>query len=102
MSVPKYDEMFNALLQAINDLGGSASTSEMERRVGSILNLSDSQLEEIHRGYSTKFRYRLSWTRNYLKRYGLLEKSSHGVWVLTAKGHGIKEVDKDEVKRFVK
>jgi restriction system protein len=102
MSVPKYDEMFNALLQALNDLGGSASISEMEKRVSSILILSDSQLAENHKGYTTKFRYRLSWTRNYLKRYGLLEKSSRGIWLLTAKGQGIKEVDRDKVKRYVK
>ncbi|MBT3750418.1 MAG: restriction endonuclease [Bacteroidetes bacterium] len=102
MSVPKYDEMFNALLEALNDLGGSASISEMEDRVASILDLTDSQVEEIHRGYTSKFSYRLAWTRNYLKRYELLENSSRGIWSLTAKGHGITEVDKNKVKRFVK
>jgi len=102
MSVPKYDEMFNSLLKALNELGGSASISEMEVRVALILKLTDSQLEEIHKGSSTKFSYRLAWTRNYLKRYGLVENSTRGVWALTSKGHGATEVDKDEVKRFVK
>ena len=102
MSVPKYDEMFDALLQALNELGGSASISEMENKVASILELTDSQLEEIHKGSSTKFSYRLAWTRNYLKKFGLLENSLRGIWALTSKGHGVTEVDKDDVKRFVK
>lgn len=32
----------------------------------------------------------------------MLENSSRGIWSLTAKGHGITEVDKNKVKRFVK
>ena len=28
----------------------------------------------------------LAWSRNYLKRFGLLENSSRGVWALTAAG----------------
>lgn len=102
MAVPKYDEMFNALLKALFDLGGSASIQEMEEKVAEILNLSDEDLEEKHRGNRTSFNYRLAWTRNYLKRYGLLENSSRGVWSLTPEGLKNRTVDKDAVNRKVK
>lgn len=101
MSVPKQDELFNPLVDALRKLGGSASIQEQEDEVAKILQLSDKQLSEIHRGNRTKFSYRLAWARNYLKRYGLLENSSRGVWALTAAGQKTPQLDKDDVKRFV-
>jgi restriction system protein len=101
MSVPKYDELFNPLLEALRALGGSASIQEQEDEVASLLKLSEKDLAEIHRGNRTKFSYRLAWARNYLKRYGLLDNSARGVWALTAEGHKVKEVDKGVIKRFV-
>lgn len=101
MSVPKYDDLFDPLLQAMHRLGGSASVSEQEDMVATVLQLSDKELSEIHRGNRTKFSYRLAWARNYLKRYGFLENSSRGVWALTPDGLKHKSVDKAVVKRLV-
>jgi|SRR2546425_3751698 len=101
MPVPKYDELFDPLLQAMHMLGGSASVSEQEDTVASILKLTEKELSEIHRGNRTKFSYRLAWARNYLKRYGLLENSARGVWALTAEGLKRKSIDKSDVKRIV-
>ena len=61
--------MMNPLLKALHDLGGSALVPELEESVSTIMNLTNEQLEEIHRGNLTAFRYRLAWTRNYLKRF---------------------------------
>jgi len=69
--------------------------------VATVLQLSDKELSEIHRGNRTKFSYRLAWARNYLKRYGFLENSSRGVWALTPDGLKHKSVDKAVVKRLV-
>lgn len=102
MAVPKYDEMYNALLKALQELGGSASISEMEEKVVGILRLSEEDLDEIHRRNQTKFSYRLAWTRTYLKNYGALENSSYGVWSLTPKGTKIFKVSREEVNNFVK
>ena len=79
----KYDELFNPALSAFHKLGGSGSVEEIEEQVALILNLSDAQVNEIHRGNTSKLSYRLAWARNYLKRYGILENSSRGVWALT-------------------
>jgi len=101
MPVPKYDDLFNPLLQAMRDLGGSASIAEQEDRVAAILKLSDKDLAEIHRGSTTKLHYRLAWARTYLKNYGLLENSSRGIWALTPDGLKASTVEKERVKRTV-
>jgi restriction system protein len=45
--------------------------------------------------------YRLAWTRTYLKKYGVLENSSRGVWALTPKGRQTDRVNPRTVRRFV-
>src|SRR6266496_4393635 len=86
MAVPKYDELFNPLLRAIKNLGGSASISELEEEVIKDLHLTDKDIAELHDDRRTKLEYRLAWVRTYLKTYGLLDNSERGVWVLTSKG----------------
>lgn len=102
MAIPKYDDLFNPLLQALHELGGSASVSEQEIKVAEILKLTEDEINEIHRGNRTKLAYRLAWARNYLKRFGLIENSARGVWSLTQKGNLTKEVNKTEVNKIVK
>jgi len=97
----KYDDLFNPVLTALKRLGGSGSINEIEEVVIAILNLDDNAVNEIHRESTTKLTYRLAWARNYLKRYGLLENSSRGIWSLTEDGNKISTVDKEQVKRFV-
>ena len=97
----KHDDLFNPTLKAIKELGGSASVSEMEEEVAQLLNLAEDAINEIHRESTTKLTYRLAWARNYLKRYGLLENSSRGVWALTEKGQKTDEVDQEKVKKYV-
>jgi restriction system protein len=98
----KYDDLFNPTLQSLHKLGGSASIPEIEEEVSRILNLSDNEVNDIHRGSVTKLSYRLAWARNYLKRYGAIENSTRGVWALTATGLKLTSVDKEEVKKEVK
>lgn len=97
----KYDDLFNPTLKALKKLGGSGSVSEIEEEVAQILNLSENEINEIHRESTTKLTYRLAWARNYLKRYGLIENSSRGVWALTDEGQKSNEVNKEKVKRTV-
>ncbi len=102
MAVPSYDSLFDPLMQALYQLGGSSSVSEIEDSVAKILKLPDDDVNAIHRGNMTKFSYNLAWARSYLKLFGLLENSSRGVWSLTVKGKEIQHVDKEEIKRFVR
>lgn len=98
----KYDELFNPVLQALHKLGGSGTNNEIEEKIIILLNLTNEEIEDIHRGNTTKLSYRSAWARNYLKRLGLIENSSRAVWSLTSKGIKTTEIDKDEAKKNVK
>ncbi|MBZ5857584.1 winged helix-turn-helix domain-containing protein [Flavihumibacter profundi] len=54
----------------------------MENQVAKDLNLSADQVNEKFKGNTTKLGYRLSWSRYFLKRYGLLESSVRGIYSL--------------------
>lgn len=102
--IPTYDQLMNPTLQALNELGGSATTEEIYTKVTELVGLTNEQLEILHnaeRGGQTEVEYRLAWSRTYLKKYGILENSSRGVWALTAKGRQLEKVDTVAVKRFV-
>ena len=98
----KYDELFNPVLLALHELGGSGTNNEIEEKIIILLNLTNEEIEDIHRGNTTKLSYRSAWARNYLKRLGLIENSSRAVWSLTPEGIKTTEIDKDEAKKIVK
>lgn len=97
----KYDDLFNPTLKALHSLGNSGSVEEIENQIATNLNLSDEEVNEIHRGNTSKLSYRLAWARNYLKRVGLVENSSRGVWALTETGLKTTFINKETVKRRV-
>ncbi|RFC52959.1 MAG: restriction system protein [Verrucomicrobia bacterium] len=101
MAAPKYYELFNPLLAALRELGGSASIPELEESVSRILGLSDDDINQIHKGNRTKFSYNLAWARTYLKRYGLLDNSDRGVWSLSDRGIATERVVSEDVTRTV-
>lgn len=78
--------------------------SEIEEKVIEILNLSEADVNEIHRGSATEteLNYRLAWAKTYLKIYGILENSTRGIWALTPKGQQVREVDREEVVKAVR
>ena len=98
----KYDDLFNPVFQALHKLGGSGTNSEIEEQVILLLKLNEEEIEDIHRGNTTKLSYRLAWARNYLKRLGLIENSERAVWALTPKGIKKDRIDQHEAKRIVK
>lgn len=101
MKVPTRLELINPLIEALHQLGGSGSVPEIEDTVASILALSEDQLNVIHRGTRTKFSYELSWARQYLRKYGLLELSKNKIWSLTGVGRRTKKVNPNEVNKVV-
>ena len=103
--IPSYDSMMNPLLQALRQLGGSGTIQEIYNEVVDILQLTDEQLEILHdsdRGSMSEVGYRLAWTRTYLKKYGIIDNSSRGVWAFTPDGSKVWEVDPKEVIQFVR
>jgi restriction system protein len=105
VSVPTFDAFMNPVIQALKSLGGSGTIEEINNKAIEIAGLSDEQTEILHKpekgGGRTEVEYRLAWTRTYLKKYGVLENSTRGVWALTAKGRQLDRVKPREVRRFV-
>jgi restriction system protein len=101
----KYDELLNPVLQALKLLGGSGTNEEINYKVAEIGKISPDQLEILHnpeKGDMTEIDYRLTWTRTYLKKYGLIENSSRGIWSLTPNGSAFEKVDEKDVVRVVR
>ncbi len=103
--VPPYPEMMNALLESSHELGGSGSISEINNAAITRLGLEEDILESPHdseKSNDTEVEYRLAWVRTYLKKYGLIDNSSRGVWAIVPENRHILEVDPDQVVRFVR
>jgi restriction system protein len=85
--VPQYHELLWPALQAVAELGGSASISEIAETVIKREGFSDAQQAVLHNdGPETEIGYRLAWARTHLKGMGLLTNSSRGVWAVTDDG----------------
>lgn len=103
--VPKYHELFNPLLEALHELGGSGSVSEIYETVVERSNLPETVTEIPHdpeRSNQTELGYRLAWARTYLKKYGVINNSERGVWIIEPERRDVTSVDSDHVKRMVR
>lgn len=85
---------FKPLIQALRDLGGSASPSDARKRIIENEHLTDAEVSET-RGKNTvnKFENEVAFARSYLARAGYIDKSVYGIWTLTDAG---KTVDMTE------
>lgn len=104
-STYKFDDLMNPVLKALTLLGGSGTNGEIYEKVIEILEIPREELDIPHnegKAGLTEVEYRLMWTRNYLKNFGLIDNSIRGVWAFTEKGMKTKSVDQKEVVRFVR
>ncbi len=103
-NIPSYAEFMNPVIDALKILGGSGTIEEINAKVAEIVGLTNTQLEILHdpdKETRTEVEYQLAWARSYLKKYGILENSSRGVWALTHKGREKGKVNPKVVKRFI-
>ena len=78
------------LLQALRDLGGSATPVEARKKIIENEHLSDEVVNET-RGKTkvNKFENEVAFARNYLVGAGYIDKSVRGVWTLTEAGKSV-------------
>ena len=90
-------------LAALRELGGSGTIEEIDAKVIALMALPPAVLDVPHPNSSvSEVVYRLAWSRTYLKKFGLIENSSRGVWSLTAKGNSSSKLDPKEIVRSVR
>ena len=103
--IPTFDQLMNPLLRALQALGGSGSIEEIYEKVVEQEKLPEDVLTRQHdpeKSNQTEVGYRLAWARTYLKKAGLLENSSRGIWALTSKSQQLETLNAQEVVRAVK
>ena len=104
-AIPTFDRLMHPLLRALKAMGGSGSVEEIYDKVVELEALSDEVLSHLHNpenSTNTEVWYRLAWARTYLKKFGLVDNSTRGIWSLTAKAKDIGQVDPQKVVHFVR
>jgi restriction system protein len=101
--VPSFDDLIIPTLRALNELGGSGTVNEISARAAEILRLPDEVLQVAHcETGQSEVEYRAAWARTYLRKVGLAEPSSRGVWALTSPDIDISKVNPEEIVRKVR
>lgn len=102
--LPTFDELLIPTIKALQVLGGSGSIEEINNKVYVIAEISDEILQIPHgvEGTDSEVDYRLAWSRTYLKKFGLLENSSRGIWALSKSDITLNELDPIEIVKAVK
>lgn len=103
--VPRYFELMQPVIQTLKELGGSGSIEEIDEQVVQLLGLPEvvaSQPHNPEKSSATELQYRLAWARTYLKKYGLIENSSRGVWAIVPDKRHIETIDAQEIVRVVR
>ena len=103
-SMPTFDELFVPTIKALQELGGSGSIEEINTKVYVIAKIPDVILQTPHgeKGTISEVDYRLAWSRTYLKKVGMLENSSRGIWALSKADIDVTKLDHVEIVRTVK
>lgn len=94
-TLPDLAGMMLVTVEALKDLGGSATIQELDEKVIELEGVTEAeQAFTMPRDENrTRVNYYLAWARTYLKRGEALNNSSRGVWALTEGGAAITGVD---------
>lgn len=103
-NIPTFDELIVPTLAALKKLGGSGSIEEINETVYGVAKISEDTLRILHseNGLLTEIDYRLAWSRTYLKKFGLIDNSSRGVWSLNSSELDITNIDSDKIVKAVR
>ncbi|MCA1662380.1 MAG: restriction endonuclease [Novosphingobium sp.] len=100
--LPKYHQFLHPLLSALDEMGGSGATSELNDSVIRSMRLSDEALDvQYPSGNGAVVPDRISWARSYLKKAGLVASQGRGVWLITDDGRDAMGWSAEALKRHV-
>jgi len=90
-SLPYLPGMMLVTVEALKELGESATIQELDEKVIELEGVSEDEQALAMAGNENRMRvnYYLAWARTYLKRGGALGNSSRGIWSLTEIGAAI-------------
>lgn len=99
ISKAQFVKWFGSTLDALRDLGGSGSPSEVSSWIAEKLHLSDEVINETIKSGASKFHNQVCWARQYLVWEGYIDSSVRGIWKLTNEG-ATKQIDDDEARKI--
>jgi len=80
---PKFLKFFIPLINALKELGGSGTPSEVIDLAISNLNISEKEQEKINKNGGSTIINQAQWAKFYLLRGGYISSSKRGIWTLT-------------------
>lgn len=101
--VPSYDKMLWPTLRALKALGGSGSNEEIFDKMIELESYSEKVQQVPQQGHHlTRLEYRSFWARTYLKKFGAIDSTGRGVWVLLDKGEKLAENEVEKIPSVVR
>ena len=98
IEVPTYDQLIWPTIKALKALGGSGSNEEIYDKIVEIEGYPEEVQQVAQPGHhNPKLMYRCFWARTYLKKYGAIESTARGVWVLLDKGKKLTEEEAEKI-----
>jgi restriction system protein len=103
-NLPTFDDLLVPTVKALIELGGSGTIEEINSKVYEIANLTDDIIAIPHgdKGTTNEVDYRIAWSRTYLKKFGLLENSTRGIWALSKADIDVSKIDQIEIVKTVR
>lgn len=83
---PQFIRFFIPLIEALKEIGGSGTASEVIDLIIVKLGISQKEQDELLKSGQPKIKNQIYWARFYLARGGYLDSSQRGIWTLTEKG----------------
>lgn len=88
MAIPKYDELYNEILEFLAD-GAEHSSKEMYDSISDALGLTDEErAEQVPSNTMSRITNHITWARSYLKHAGLITYPKRGTYAITELGRG--------------
>lgn len=85
---------FRPVIQALRDLGGSATPADARKKIVENEHLTDEEVSETRgRNNVNKFENEVAFARSYLVKGGYIDNSVTGIWTLTEKGQTVEMTD---------
>ncbi|MED9969177.1 MAG: winged helix-turn-helix domain-containing protein [Ruminococcus sp.] len=102
-SSAKFLRWFRPLLQALKDLGGSATPKEARNKIIENEKLTEEETSAvIGKTQTPEFNNDVAWARQYLVKGGYLDNNTRGIWKLTEAGWTVDMTDKLATELFKK
>jgi restriction system protein len=102
-AVPTFDRLMSPALQALKDIGGSATNEELLNKIIERERIPPEVQSIQHTDHrQTRLNYNLAWAKTYLKKVGAIDNSRRGVWSITKIGEAMTTTEIEAVPAKVR